>query len=158
MWYRTSNQKQLIIMRGIPGSGKSTLANELGAEGTVLSSDEFWGPDYDFDSSRTGEAHLWNQNRVKQALEQGISPIVVDNTNVSFYEFKPYVEMAQKHNYNIVFAEPDTPWKFNAEELAARNQHNVPLDVIKGMIGRWDSNPTIEKVLESIAPWEQPVE
>jgi NEDD4-binding protein 2 len=155
MWYKFSNQKKMIIMRGLPGSGKSTKARELGVGGIVLGSDDFWGPNYDFDKLKIGEAHRWNQNRVLEALEQGITPIVVDNTNVSFYEFRPYVEMAQKYKYDVEYVESDSSWKFNTEELAQRNQHNVPLDIIQQMLNRWDYNPTNEDVLKSKAPWEQ---
>jgi len=141
-------------MRGISGSGKSTKANELGRKGVVLGSDDFWGPDYDFDKNLIGEAHRWNQNRVEQALSQGISPVVVDNTNVSMYEFRPYVEMAIAYDYDVEYAEPDTAWKFDADELFLRNQHNTPKEVIQEMIERWDSGFTINEVLESKAPWE----
>jgi len=30
----------------------------------------------------------------------------------------------------------------------------VPIDVINDMLGRWDSNFTIDDVLKSRAPWE----
>jgi predicted kinase len=154
MWYRQAEQKRMIIMRGISGSGKSTKAKQLAIGGVVLGSDEFWGPDYDFDKTQIGEAHRWNQDRVRTALEEGASPVVVDNTNVSLYEFRPYVEMALEHGYDIEYAEPDTPWKFDAEELAKRNQHDTPPEVIQDMIDRWDSNFSTEDVLKSRAPWE----
>lgn len=154
MWYRVAGQKRMIIMRGISGSGKSTKAKELGEGGVVLGSDEFWGPDYNFDKERIGEAHRWNQQRVREAVEHGISPIVVDNTNVSLYEFRPYVEIALEHGYDVEYAEPDTPWKFDAEELAKRNQHGTPPEVIQDMINRWDSNFSNDDVLKSRAPWE----
>ena len=144
-----SNQKQLIIMRGISGSGKSTKAQELGQGGVVLGSDEFWGPNYDFDPSKIGEAHEWNKSRVRQAIEQGISPIVVDNTNTQLWEMRPYVEAAVSHGYNVTFQEADTPWKFDAEELAKRNQHGVPIDIIKQMLMNWERNPTVENVLSA---------
>lgn len=158
MWYfrlSQSNNKKMYILRGLPGSGKSTKANEIGANVNVFGSDSFWGDEYDFDESRIGEAHRWNQKRVLDAINQNLSPIVVDNTNVSMYEFKPYVQMAIKHGYDIEFVEPDTPWKFDANELASRNKHNVPLDVIQSMLDRWDSNFTIDDVLNSTAPWEK---
>ena len=155
MWYKAASQKKMIIMRGISGSGKSTKARALGESGVVLGSDDFWGTEYNFDKSKIGEAHQWNQMRVLDALQKGISPVVVDNTNTQFWEMKKYVEMAREHGYDIDFVESDTPWKFDAEELAKRNKHSVPKEVIEEMLGRWDAEPTIEKVLESVAPWEK---
>ena len=154
MWYKAARKKKMIIMRGISGSGKSTKARALGESGVVLGSDDFWGPEYNFDKSKIGEAHQWNQMRVLDALQKGISPIVVDNTNVAMYEIRPYVEMAIKHDYEIDFQEPETSWKFDAEQLAKRNQHNVPIDVIESMLERWDADFTIDDVLKSRAPWE----
>lgn len=155
MWYKLANKKALIIMRGLPGSGKSTKAKQLGEGGIILGSDDFWGPEYNFDISKLGEAHRWNQNRALDALKKGISPIVIDNTNVSFYEFRPYVEMAQSYGYEISFQESDAPWKFDVEELTRRNTHQVPAERIQDMLDRWDLNPNIESVLKSVAPWEQ---
>ena len=152
MWYRLSNQKKMIIMRGISGSGKSTKARALGADGVVLGSDDFWGPEYDFDKSKIGEAHQWNQERVLDALQKGISPVVVDNTNCQFWEMKKYVEMAQEHGYDVEFQESDTPWKFDADELFSRNTHGVPLEVIKQMLMNWEKNPTVESILNSEPP------
>lgn len=149
-----SADKRMIILRGISGSGKSTKAKELVQDGVVLGTDAFWGPDYQFDAERIREAHQWNQQRVREALETGVSPIIVDNTNISMFEFRPYVEMAIEYGYDVEYAEPDTPWKFNAEELAKRNQHNTPVDVIQDMIDRWDSDFTTEDVLKSRGPWE----
>lgn len=152
MWYKMANQKTLIMMRGISGSGKSTKAQELGEGGVVFGADEFWGPNYDFDRARIGEAHEWNQNRVREAIEAGISPIVVDNTNTQMWEMRPYVEAAVEHGYNVEFHEPDTPWKFDAEELVKRNRHNVPMDIIQQMLMNWEKNPTVEGVLKAELP------
>jgi len=158
MWYKQASQKKLIIMRGISGSGKSTKAKELGADGVVLGSDDFWGEDYNFDRSKIGEAHEWNQNRVREALSNGISPVVVDNTNTQFWEMKPYVEMALEHGYEIEFEEPDTPWKFDLEELTKRNQHGTPRDIINQMLMNWQRNPSIEAILNSERPSAEPEE
>jgi len=139
-------------MRGISGSGKSTLAQELGVGGVVFGTDDFWGEDYNFDRSKLGEAHQWNQDRAIKAMEQGISPIVIDNTNTQLWEMRPYVEAAVKHGYKVEFHEPNTPWKFNAEELAKRNSHGVPLDIIEQMLRNWEHNPTLESVLRAERP------
>lgn len=158
-WYKKAqNKKILIICRGISGSGKSTLAKQLGKGGIVLGSDDFFmiNGKYEFDKSMQGQAHTWNQGRVREAMQQQITPIVVDNTNLQFWEMKPYVEMAQKFNYEVVFKEPTTPWKFDVEELAKRNTHGVPKEVIKQMVQNYQPNPTVEEVLKSERPKAHP--
>jgi len=153
--YRLAQDKILYIMRGISGSGKSTLAKQIG--GLILGSDEFWmvNGKYQFDENRIGEAHQWNQNRAAQAMQQGISPIIVDNTNVQAWEAKPYVEAAVANGYRVQVVEPNTPWKFNAEELAKRNRHGTPKERIEEMIQQWEPNLTVQDILNSTSPTEE---
>ena len=94
-------------------------------------------------------AHQWNQIRAEDAMKKGVSPIVIDNTNVEAWEAKPYVEKGLQYGYDIKIAEPDTPWKFNAEELAKRNKHGVPKEVIEEMIEKWEPDITVEDILKS---------
>ena len=154
-WFKyAKGEKKLIVMRGISGSGKSTLAQQLGLGGVVLSADEYWGPEYNIDTSRIHEAHQWNINRAKQAMDKGVSPVVIDNTNVAQFEAREYVRYAVDHGYVVEVAEPNTPWKFDIDELYRRNVHNVPKEVIQDMLDRWDHDFSIEAILNSKAPWE----
>ena len=42
-----------------------------------------------------------------------------------------YMKLAQKHcYYHVVIVEPFTPWKYDPDELALRNKHNVDRDLI----------------------------
>ena len=162
-------QREMIIMRGVPGSGKSTLAQQLGAGGVVYSTDDFFMEDgvYKFDPSKIVANHAANQQRTREACEQGISPVVVDNTNTQRWEARPYVQIAQEHGYSVRFVEANTPWSKNAEECARRNTHGVPLEVfndqgklvggIRAMLARYEPNNlfTVEGVLSSKAPWEK---
>lgn len=141
---------KLIVIRGAPGSGKSTLAKELGRGGVVLGNDDFFmvNGEYQFSVEAHGHAHLWNQGRVRAAMRRGISPIVVDNTNTTWNEVQPYAKLAKEHGYVVEYAEPDTPWKFDVDELTKRNKHGVPRDVIQKMLDRWQ--PTEELGLGKI--------
>lgn len=149
-------EKTLIILRGLPGSGKSTLAKQLGEGGVVYSTDDFFMVDgeYKFDPKKLGGYHADNVRRAERAMIEGITPVVVDNTNVSMYEFKNYIKLANEYGYKVEIHEPDTEWKFDADELARRNTHGVPKEVIEKMIQRWDHDVTPEKAVVSIAPWE----
>jgi len=151
-WYKKAQQKTLYITRGLSGSGKSTLAKQLGGE--VYSSDDFFmvNGEYVWDEEGVPYAHFWNRGRVEEAMKKGDSPIIADNTNVKKWEMKPYVELALKYGYEVELKEPQTPWKFDAEELAKRNTHGVPLERIEQKLKQWDHNPTIEEILESEKP------
>lgn len=133
-------EKKLIIMRGFPGSGKSTLAKQLGQSGVVYSTDDFFTSEqgkYQFNPALLGRNHQLNFDRTKKALEQGVSPVVIDNTNINARDIKPYVMLAREFGYTVEFREPETPWKFNAEELARRNTHGVPKAIIEKLLSKW---------------------
>uniref|UniRef100_A0A3B5L9C6 NEDD4 binding protein 2-like 2 n=1 Tax=Xiphophorus couchianus TaxID=32473 RepID=A0A3B5L9C6_9TELE len=109
----------LILLRGLPGSGKTTLARELlstGPSGIILSTDDYF---------------------VSDAMHDGCSPIIIDNTNLQAWEMKPYVKMALDRGYKVDFYEPETSWKFDPCELEKRNKHGVPQDKIAQMMDRF---------------------
>ncbi|XP_071593103.1 uncharacterized protein [Heliangelus exortis] len=116
------SQKWLLILRGLPGSGKSTLSRTLlgqSCDGIVLSTDDYFRQQdgYTYNAAHLGDAHDWNQKRAKEAMEQGKSPVIIDNTNTQAWEMKPYVQVALEKGYRVEFYEPDTWWKFDPEEL-----------------------------------------
>jgi len=100
--------KEFIIMRGLPGSGKSTLARQLaGDTGQQFAADDYFMDEqgnYNWSGDKVSEAHQWNHRRILDAINQGISPVIMDNTNVSKWDLKqakPLVEYAEKMGYNV---------------------------------------------------------
>ena len=82
---------RLIVLRGPSGSGKSTAVRQLLRDGGLsFSTDDFFvdsaTKQYNFDASRIQAAHEWNQKRAIQAINEGRSPIVIDNTNLEAWE------------------------------------------------------------------------
>ncbi|XP_030056229.1 NEDD4-binding protein 2-like 2 isoform X2 [Microcaecilia unicolor] len=149
--------KLLILLRGVPGSGKTTLAHLLldkNPDGTVLSTDDYFDQKdgYTYDVNLLGDAHEWNQDRAKKAMDEEISPIIIDNTNTQRWEMKPYVEMAIEKGYRVQFHEPDTWWKLDAVELEKKNKHGVPHEKIAQMLDRYDHYVSITNVLNSVEP------
>lgn len=154
----------LIIMRGIPGAGKSTKARELKGSGEIFSTDDRIETQGDYneffsnmiknkDFSPLGKVHGLNFKMAEKAMKEGVSPVIVDNTNIRPSEAKNYVESALRMGYaddNISFVDIGTGG-LSAEELAERNTHGVPLDKIKSMIQAHKSiGPlTLDKVIQS---------
>jgi hypothetical protein len=155
----------LVIMRGIPGAGKSTEANKLVGDGLIHSTDsliEASGIGYGKffkdmidgkDFSPLHRMHGLNNKNVKTSIDEDISPIILDNTNIKANEPKELVEYALKAGYadeNIKFVEVGTAG-LTAEALADRNTHGVPLDKIEGMIKAMTSvGPlTVTKVIKA---------
>lgn len=147
---------KLYCMRGVPGCGKSTKAQEIatkhreaGSFVQVFSTDDFWGNPYTFVPGKIREAHLWNQHRsMLSMIELSTSDrggvLIIDNTHVSAWEMRPYINPAKLLGFDIEIVEPTTPWAFDAEECARRNVHNVPLDTIRGMLARYERNLTVD--------------
>ncbi|XP_039376903.1 uncharacterized protein LOC120396072 isoform X3 [Mauremys reevesii] len=151
------SQKLLLILRGLPGSGKTTLSHILlgqNRDGVVFSTDDYFRQQdgYTYNVAQLGDAHDWNQKRAKQAMDQGRSPIIIDNTNTQAWEMKPYVEMALGKGYRVEFHEPDTWWKFDPEELEKRNKHGVPREKIAQMLERYEYQMSISVVMNSVDP------
>jgi hypothetical protein len=152
--------KKLVFTRGLPGSGKSTYAHELKAKHHdscfICSTDQYWErPDgvYDFNWELLGKSHVWNQRRVKEILcDEENRPwdtvVVVDNTNITFSEMKPYIKMAIECEFDIEFVEPDTEWRYDVEECFNRTTHGVPYATILKMSQRWEDMATVIVKLE----------
>ncbi|KAM8803166.1 NEDD4-binding protein 2-like 1 isoform 1-T1 [Rhynchonycteris naso] len=155
---RHSFRKHLYLLRGLPGSGKTTLARQLQHDfprALIFSTDDFFFREdgaYEFNPDFLEEAHEWNQKRARKAMRNGISPIIIDNTNLHAWEMKPYAVMALENNYEVIFREPETRWKFNVQELARRNIHGVPREKIHRMKERYEHGVTFHSVLHAEKP------
>ncbi|XP_043479286.1 NEDD4-binding protein 2 [Leptopilina heterotoma] len=151
--------KIMVIVRGLPGSGKTYLARsiaQLADEDNpaqfIFSTDDYFmkkGRIYDFDLRKLDDAHTFNQKRVLKAVTNGISPIIVDNTNTQCWEMKPYVIFAVKYGYFLEVLEPNTRWANNVNELTKRNIHNVPKFTIQKILERYEKNITAGKLLKT---------
>ena len=55
--------------------------------------------------------------------------------------------MAREYGYRVDIRESEAPWKFDVEELAQRNTHGVPKEVIETKLKEWEHDITIEDVM-----------
>ncbi len=172
------SDKELIIMRGLPWTGKSYRAAELVGDGAIFSTDEYFykilepdRPDvYSFKRNFLKDAHRWNRVRAQNAVENGVSPIVIDNTNTTISEFLEYAKYAYWQDYDIRIEEPTSDrwkeirpllrdrrnnktalrdWARKLEE-GSRGVHDVPAFAIERMMWRWENDITPDKVITFI--------
>jgi len=129
-------KKKMFLMSGVPGSGKSFLADQIAElySAIVCSADDYFmkSGTYNFDRTKLGHAHAECRYNAQTAIQAGYN-VVVDNTNVSHKELKPYIDMALAANYDIFVVRPNTPWANDTIECHKRCTHNVPLETIQRM-------------------------
>jgi len=156
--YKTSQNKMLYLLRGASGSGKSYKAKQLAGEnGVICSADDFFMErgkgEYAFDANLLGEAHQQCQERAAEAIKQGISPVIVDNTNTRLWEMKklkPIIKLAQSLGYDVRIEEPETDWweSRDIDEMVNKNSHGVPREAIERMVSRFDENITMDDIID----------
>lgn len=138
--------KAVYVMRGSSGSGKSVAARKIrdavraaGKRSIICSADDYfydvvWRDDdctieYEFCATELHNAHLSCQKKFTGAVSDSYDAIIIDNTNTTEAEVATYAIPAWKAGYRVEIIEPE--WRSHkAEELAARNVHGVPIDVI----------------------------
>lgn len=137
--------KTLYIIRGIPGSGKTTLARKIAQDNKkegvwICEADHYFERNgkYDFNPSELGKAHDYCKSQVRSAMEIG-DHVIVSNTSTRKSEYQVYLDMAKEFGYEVKIHDVFDGGKTD-EELAARNVHGVPLEVIKRMRARWEKS------------------
>jgi len=157
-------KKTLVLMRGVSGSGKTTVAARIAKErgGVVFSTDDFFDKDgqYEFDPRMLPQNHAKNQSSAEEAMRNGVSPIVIDNTNIQAWEMKPYVNAAKRHGYEVKIVEPGSPGfpEADFEEIMRRQKNrgggkSMPEDVVRRMMGRFQRNVSVDEILDSRSPF-----
>jgi len=169
------NNKIVYLMRGLPSSGKSYTAKRLySGSGMICETDEYFytqvGHDpnrYDYQEELLPEARRWNLERFKQAVDTGISPIVVDRGNGLNQESQGYAVCAVNDGYQVELKEPESEWwqeirvllKYKhitkeilyewADRLAqmSRAGHRVPASTIRNWMDKWRHDLTVEDIL-----------
>jgi hypothetical protein len=142
----------------------------------IFSTDDYWhevedkkNPKiYSFNPNKLKQAHRWNFERFKKAVDLAKPLVIVDNTNVTSKEFCcTYLRYALQNNYSASIEEPtNTHWlkirdvlvekdsetiKEWAFYLAQGSQatHNVPQHVIEKMMWKWETNLDLDSVISN---------
>ena len=138
-----TKSKVMFIMRGLSGSGKSTIVKVIQSvykTAVVCSADNYFmkNGEYKFKQQELTAAHSQCLDNARQACESGCSPVIIDNTNVKCWEMVKYFKVANSNSYTVILVVPQTPWMFDAEQLASRNNHDVGVDVLSKKVGSFE--------------------
>lgn len=168
-------EKICYLMRGLPSCGKSFTAKKLaGTTGLICETDDYFhtqvGSDptqFNFKDELMDEARRWNLARFKKAIDEGITPVIVDRGNSLSLDSKEYAQYAVQHGYKVELKEPDSEWwqeirvllkhkKYTmpvlekwAEKLSQMNRttHRVPASTILRWMSKWRWDVTITDIL-----------
>ncbi|KAK6305758.1 hypothetical protein J4Q44_G00245380 [Coregonus suidteri] len=165
---RRQSRKNLFILRGLPGVGKKATAENLcveyarhGIEGGIFSADKYHEMS-NYDSRYFHHNHRRNREDVFKALNRGVDPIIVYNTNISLWEMWPYVHMGmQQGDYHITIMELPEGYPQNAfsiNELYSWCRGKIPKQKFRDFRDRWEEAYNIWDVLNdsySINCWVQ---
>ena len=148
----TRPNQELVILRGIPGAGKSTMAKSLVREGRIHSTDDVIESQGDYnkffadmkeskDFAPLARAHSTNYKNIIKSISEGVSPVIVDNTNIKANEAKQILVKALEMGLseNMISIVDIGTNGLTAEALADRNTHGVPLEKIQSMIESYKS-------------------
>lgn len=141
--------KKLIILRGQSGSGKSTYIKNNFPNAFVCSADYYHldqNGKYDWKPENIGKSHTFCKNSCLMGMINIMPLIVIDNTNTMLSEMKPYLELAQQHNYEVEIIR----LVVSPEVAAKRNVHNVPEEIVRAQHARMAEIPALWGVQEEI--------
>ncbi len=122
---------KLIVVSGAPGFGKSFYTRSLPSTAIICSADHYMmvGDKYEFHKRKLGFAHKSCKDKAFAAIKAGSPLVVIDNTNITYRDFKDYVDAAKAAGYEIEIVRLDCP----VDVAIARGTHNVPADVVQRM-------------------------
>ena len=175
MWYgckwsttKDQNKDLFVHFKGLFDKGEIDEAIEAAKlMHDVIEKVEYTG---NWDGEKLRKAHGDTLTRLKKAIDQGLTPVILDNTNVTIGQPKTAAAYAIKAGYEIKIQEPTSPhWQQHrdlfankqygknkaklddfAHLLANKNQHGVPYDTIKTMMDKWQHNITPKDVKEHV--------
>ncbi|XP_029429367.1 2',3'-cyclic-nucleotide 3'-phosphodiesterase isoform X2 [Rhinatrema bivittatum] len=127
--------KTFFIIRGMPGSGKSTLAKQISLKYKeacrVISADKFnLKPEV---RSAVPEAYHKLDDEVASCCRQGASVVVLDDTHHEKERLDQLLDIADQHQFSVVFVEPKTPWHGDCFVLAQKNHWGLSLEELKNL-------------------------
>lgn len=139
---------RLIVLVGLPGSGKSSWAKEQGA--AVISSDHMRWLLADDENDQTIHREVFASVRylLRRRFELRRPLTIMDATNLTRRERRPYIRLAQMHGCRVEAVFFDTP----LETCQLRNRSRtrvVPPEIIEMLAARL-ALPSVDEGFDAV--------
>jgi predicted kinase len=133
--FEPAPRPRLVVLVGLPGSGKSTWAKHQGV--AVISSDGMRFLLADDENDQTIHADVFATVRyvLRRRLMLRRPLTIIDATNLSRRERRPYIKTAQLYDCQVEAMFFDTPVEVCKERNRSRGRV-VPDEIIDIMVGR----------------------
>ena len=135
-----------------------------------MTPDEFGVVAYRFDREKLYGNHKMNQRKSCDEMHKETNIVIIDNTNVNSKDIEFYVESGYLYGYEIECVEPKSPWWLKhrdrlgvckdrqelgriAQVFFEKNQHDVPLESIVGMLSRWENEDQFKPEIKEFMRW-----
>jgi len=122
----------------------------------ILSTDDFFSTivhggnvTYTYDPSQLKQNHEENKTRARIQAKLGITPLFIDNTNVTRSELDPYCKIANNFGYRIQIVEPEwfyedgSPFQKQVKNsdwlFKNRNSKNIAHNVYENMNNKYET-------------------
>lgn len=160
------SDKQVVLMRGISGAGKSEtikIIQKLYPGTKIVSADFYFMKDpegnikddvYNFDPTKLKDAHGESQAQFKHYLDNNVSPVIVDNTNLRKWEMEFYINTAQEYGYDYKIINIDTPVDIIKRRQKGRGVKEVPEAAIDRMKGALEQEQLPEDIKNKMTTFE----
>jgi len=111
------------------------------------------------DPSAVTAHHIQNEARVRLAMEVGIEPLYVDTCNMTLWEMRPYVKLADRMGYVVTVVAPQeihACWS-DVETLMSRNAERcISRAAVEKMVQAYEDVAAGEDICASIRAAERP--
>jgi predicted kinase len=131
----TRSKGHVILLVGLPGAGKTTYLKRRGLN--ALSSDATRLLLLDDETDQSQQPRVFSALRylLTTRLRIGRKRTYIDATNLTPWERRPYIKLAQRYGYETQAIFFNVPLEF-CERRNRRRKRNVPDDVMERMARR----------------------
>ena len=141
-----NNEKEVIIVRGVPGVGKDSYVynKEKNTNNifTIISNDQFFTKNdtYTFSNQDITRSDSDCLNKYLNNLVLGVNKIYITNVNNKRWMYENYIKLANINNYKVSIIELYCNDYDELKFFNKRSLHNVPLKYSKNVFKTWQKD------------------